>query len=504
MDINGYNKENEKVEVKNSAERCLDEVQQCSDEVIVGEIDDFVREVIEAVAYIIDCRKASSASRKNIDKIFETNDTDSVTGDFVKKEAQGNISVCCHRKIMVKQLTEKEKRMKERRRIAAEKMVAKNREATVKEKKRKKEEAQKEREKLKREQEEAKKKKRKEDLRRKEERKKEEEEKKERRRVEEEVRKQKKEKEDEGRKKKKKEEEERREKRKREEEAVQLKKKRESDRFLSYFDKKRKMDGEFERFDTMQTSSVLNVLPFFCKQGVSLAPLFRREPLSKEVHDSLLMEVHPVERLYLSTIKPRTVGKLKLNRAKLFQFHDNWRPPYYGTWRKRSTVITGRRPFAKDTEILDYEVDSDEEWEIPEGDDCDESTMSEDEEDSGHSSDSDGFIVQHGYLSEGEGEDEQDRLEYREDSNRRAERLRAVANEWKYNLEQKSKKFNKPLIPLLWGPHFELPAKGVPEEVEQAVFFEYSDENDVVEDDYDNSDGDARSNSYHDDIYIED
>lgn len=31
-------------------------------------------------------------------------------------------------------------------------------------------------------------------------------------------------------------------------------------------------------------------------------------------------------------------------------------------------------------QILDYEVDSDEEWEIPEGDDCDESTMSEEEE----------------------------------------------------------------------------------------------------------------------------
>lgn len=43
----------------------------------------------------------------------------------------------------------------------------------------------------------------------------------------------------------------------------------------------------------------------------------------------------------------------KLNRAKLFQFHDNWRPPYYGTWRKRSTVITGRKPFAKDTEVFE-------------------------------------------------------------------------------------------------------------------------------------------------------
>lgn len=35
-------------------------------------------------------------------------------------------------------------------------------------------------------------------------------------------------------------------------------------------------------------------------------------------------------------------------KAKLFQFHDNNRPPYYGTWRKRSNVITGRKPFGKE------------------------------------------------------------------------------------------------------------------------------------------------------------
>ena len=28
-----------------------------------------------------------------------------------------------------------------------------------------------------------------------------------------------------------------------------------------------------------------------------------------------------------------------------------------------SSTITGRRPFAKDAEFFDYEVDSDEEWE---------------------------------------------------------------------------------------------------------------------------------------------
>ncbi|VDO30122.1 unnamed protein product [Onchocerca flexuosa] len=412
MDMSGDDKENKEAGVnKYSAERSFHgKVQRNNDEVIASEVDDFVREIIEAVAYIA----------------FEISDTDSITGNSRKKKAlsvpHGNEPAHRYRKITVKQLAEQEKRMEERRKIAAEKMY--KRDAVIGERRRQKEEIQKEKERLKREQKEARERKRKEELRKKEQRKKEEEERKEQKRIEEEVRRQRKQKEEEDRKKKRKEEDEKREKKRREEEAIQLKKRRESDRFLSFFDKKEKTERGSE---ALLTSSVLNVLPFFCKQGVSLAPTFRRKPLSKEVHDNLLLDVQHIERPYLSTIKPPTVGKIKLNRAKLFQFHDNWRPPYYGTWRKRSTVITGRKPFAKDSKMLDYEVDSDEEWEIPEGDDCDQSTASEeDEEDSDHSIDNDGFIVQHGYLSEGEGEDEQDRLEYHEDSNKRAERLRAV------------------------------------------------------------------------------
>ncbi|CAG8613598.1 14174_t:CDS:10, partial [Racocetra fulgida] len=48
---------------------------------------------------------------------------------------------------------------------------------------------------------------------------------------------------------------------------------------------------------------------------------------------------------------------------KLLQFEENYRPPYYGTWTKSSKIISGRRPFAKDTSIMDYEYDSDMEWE---------------------------------------------------------------------------------------------------------------------------------------------
>lgn len=42
--------------------------------------------------------------------------------------------------------------------------------------------------------------------------------------------------------------------------------------------------------------------------------------------------------------------------------------------------------------------------------------------------------MQHGYLSEGEGEDEQDRLESRENPEKRAERLKAVVSPSDLNL----------------------------------------------------------------------
>jgi len=49
--------------------------------------------------------------------------------------------------------------------------------------------------------------------------------------------------------------------------------------------------------------------------------------------------------------------------AKLLQFHENYRPAYYGTWRKHSSIITARRPWQQDTNFFAYDVDSDEEWE---------------------------------------------------------------------------------------------------------------------------------------------
>ncbi|XP_037361000.1 chromatin assembly factor 1 subunit A isoform X2 [Talpa occidentalis] len=94
----------------------------------------------------------------------------------------------------------------------------------------------------------------------------------------------------------------------------------------------------------------------------------------------------------------------KFGRMKLLQFSENHRPAYWGTWNKKTTVIHARDPWAQDRKLLDYEVDSDDEWEEEEpgeslshseGDDDDEVGEDEDEDD--------GFFVPHGYLSEDEG-----------------------------------------------------------------------------------------------------
>ncbi|KAI7735944.1 hypothetical protein M8C21_005128 [Ambrosia artemisiifolia] len=105
-------------------------------------------------------------------------------------------------------------------------------------------------------------------------------------------------------------------------------------------------------------------------------------------------------------------GSQKSSQCKqLLQFDRSHRPAFYGYWHKKSEVVRARCPLVKDPE-LDYEIDSDEEWEEEEPgeslSDCekeedDESTeenlLNADDEDENE----DGFFVPDGYLSENEG-----------------------------------------------------------------------------------------------------
>ncbi|XP_061457502.1 chromatin assembly factor 1 subunit A [Rhineura floridana] len=94
----------------------------------------------------------------------------------------------------------------------------------------------------------------------------------------------------------------------------------------------------------------------------------------------------------------------KFGRQKLLQFCENHRPAYWGTWNRESSAIRPRNPWSKDEKLLDYEVESDEEWEEEEpGESLSHSEGDDDDDGAEEEEEDDGFFVPHGYLSEDEG-----------------------------------------------------------------------------------------------------
>ena len=91
-------------------------------------------------------------------------------------------------------------------------------------------------------------------------------------------------------------------------------------------------------------------------------------------------------------------------RIKLLQFHENYRPPFYGSVSK--ALLNGRR-YLQTLDGIDYEYDSDDEWESEEEGEELMSNDGEDESEMPNSDDDeeDGWMVKDGYLSDDELED---------------------------------------------------------------------------------------------------
>ena len=86
----------------------------------------------------------------------------------------------------------------------------------------------------------------------------------------------------------------------------------------------------------------------------------------------------------------------------LMRFAENVKPPYYGPRPINSKEVNGRKPFFKDSN-LDYEVDSDEEWDEGGPGESLDGSDSENEDKDDYEIDND-FMVPHGYLSDDEGD----------------------------------------------------------------------------------------------------
>ncbi|CAF0817101.1 unnamed protein product [Brachionus calyciflorus] len=142
-------------------------------------------------------------------------------------------------------------------------------------------------------------------------------------------------------------------------------------------------------------------------------------------------------------IKEITLQTNSFNKFRVKYLHFDpkvyKRPPYYGTWRKKSKIIGPRRPFAKDDQIFAYEFDSDDEWEEePEGESICDSEKDEDEEVIDDDED-DGFFVPHGHLSDDEIDEEE------KDIDPEIKKARETKRSEQWELERK--KASKFLIP---------------------------------------------------------
>lgn len=145
-------------------------------------------------------------------------------------------------------------------------------------------------------------------------------------------------------------------------------------------------------------------------------------------------------------------------RCKLLQFHTDYRPAYFGTYRKKSYHISPRNPFKKDLDLLDYEVDSDDEWEEEEpGESLSHSEGEEEGDGDDDNGDDDGFFVPHGYLSDDEGVEDGDDEECDENEenkrenpeNRRDQQL-AKAKAWEAAMKRKCKPMKPISLGCLW------------------------------------------------------
>lgn len=423
--------------------------------------------------------RSSSVTNSLNDSVSESASTPAA--NLTPKQLQKKLESAKKREEREKEKQEREKKRQEEKEEKAkqrqEKEDAKKREREEKEEQKRKEREEKEKQK---------------ELEKKLREEKEEQKKKEREEKEEQRRKEKEEKEELKRKEKEAKEEEKRKKQEaleHEKQELELKKKKAAEAFVNFFVPKQKEEPKA----VVSQNSILS--SFTIKADMRLAPLIRVElsDTQKQDMDQLMSGQKLVEKdLYLKNLKkegvkigcsgktwpltdkeddcmivedelppiegadevlacePATREKL---RPKLFSFHENKRPPYWGTWRKKSSFVTARRPFGQEKQ-LDYDVDSDEDWEEEqEGESLDGSVAGDDDEpDDDYEVDNEVFVP-HGYLSDEEAtmdeEEDKDNVLSLSPETQKA-RLKNLEDEFESEMKKPTEKLKPRLYGLIW------------------------------------------------------
>ncbi|KAI4493658.1 hypothetical protein M0804_001834 [Polistes exclamans] len=177
------------------------------------------------------------------------------------------------------------------------------------------------------------------------------------------------------------------ERKRKEEEKLEYERKKlkEASTFVSYFVPKKQ---EIKITEEENNADVQTFMPFEVKTDMRVAPICRGsldENKKLSLDDKLKKGHTETSNLYLAEMKNKKIIRHKSEktwplkakndiitldeeendcnsdvvfqpetvvnkiRPKLLQFHENRRPPYWGTWRKQSDSINSRRPFSKDS-----------------------------------------------------------------------------------------------------------------------------------------------------------
>lgn len=361
----------------------------------------------------------------------------------------------------------REEREKKRLEAKENKEKLKKEKQELKVKERQEKEELRKKEKLEKEEQKRKEREEKEELKKKEREEKEEQKKKEREEKEEQKRKEREEKEEQKRK----EREEKEMKKQQEIDKDKKKLEKESAAFVNFF-VSRKSTGAEKKPEEKEISSFF--MPFEIKADMRLAPIIRQN-LSEDQKQTLTKKLEDQDdtELYLKNLKNRQIRKSQKTwpveddcqiiedeigecveeqtkskmRAKFLKFEENRRPPYFGTWRKKSKSIKPRKPFNQD-KIFDYEIDSDDEWEEEEpgeslhGSDDEEKEMSDEYEVDNE------FFVPHGYLSDEEAENEENQQLTPETQK---EKLKLLQMEFEEEMKSKTERIKPRLIGCIWN-----------------------------------------------------
>jgi chromatin assembly factor 1 subunit A len=118
-------------------------------------------------------------------------------------------------------------------------------------------------------------------------------------------------------------------------------------------------------FRSMINNSKSVVAPLFAT--LSTSAVRSRKRRTKDVYVSVYTTVNPTEEEWDAQPYAEQQTIKIPNKYRFLSFHEDCRPAYHGTWTKRSSSVTGKTPFGKETTVFDYDYDSEAEWE--EGDD---------------------------------------------------------------------------------------------------------------------------------------